>query len=75
MASQHEPSELDQLKLYIAKNRLDGKMDSASRAQFALAVSVPTELQKLFSELELEHVIKTMARAIDEAVIADRESR
>lgn len=70
MATQFEPSDVEQFKRYIATQRLDGAMDSFSRAQLALACSVPTELQKLFSKHELEHVIKTVARAIDEAVAA-----
>jgi hypothetical protein len=66
----NEPSDIEQLKRYIATQRLDGKMDSLSRAQLALACSIPTELQKLFSETEILHVMKTVARAIDEAVAA-----
>jgi hypothetical protein len=76
MATQFEPSDVEQLKRYIATQRLDGEIDSLSRAQLALACSVPTALQKLFSKSEIEHVMKTVARAIDEAVaveIAKRE--
>lgn len=73
MASSREPSDVEQLTRYIATQRLDGEMDSSSRAQLALAVSVPAPLQKLFSQAETLHVMKTVARAIDEAVAAERE--
>jgi hypothetical protein len=69
-ATAREPSDVEQLKRYIATQRLDGQMDSLARAQLALAMSVPTELQKLFAPSETEHVMKTVARAIDEAVAA-----
>ena len=72
MATAREPSDVEQLKRYIATQRLDGDMDSLTRAQLALGVSVPTALQKLFSKEEILHVIRTVARAIDEAVDADR---
>lgn len=75
MASTREPSEVEQLKRYIATCGLDGDMDSLSRAQIALAVSVPSELQKLFSKSEILHVMKTVARAIDEAIAIDRINR
>jgi hypothetical protein len=70
MATAKEPSEAEQFRRLIVEQHLCGPMDSLSRAQLALGCSIPTEIQKLFSEQEIDYVIKTVARAIDEAVAA-----
>lgn len=70
MTTVKEPSQAEQLKRLIVTQHLCGPMDSLTRAQLALGCSIPTAIQKLLSEHEIEHIVKTVARAIDEAVAA-----
>jgi len=72
MATAKEPSESDQFRRLIVEQHLCGPMDSLTRAKLALGCSIPTEIQKLLSEQEIAYTIKAVARAIDEAVAADK---